>query len=266
VRFPTPLALALAAGAVMLFGAAPNPPEGAPAASPGATAPAGTATCPIDVMAVMPLPGNGITATFAAFLASPHGGGTASGTLWVNTAMGAFHVPFTRRAVVAPPYTSGDDPIVFAVPAAAALNNVFVDSLAGAPPCDKPGAWSPPFNPLLDDKVKRSIAAALASPGPPAEAVSISDPTACHAPDTPVYVLKAESVYSNPDLRGGTVHVRVHLAADSSIVSAEVEDPNSDIRYYDVRALAAARKSIYVTKTVNCRPVETDVTIPEVFP
>jgi hypothetical protein len=257
-------ALALAVGAVMLAGAAPAPPDSA-AAPASATA---AAACPIDVMAVMPLPGNGMTATYAAVLASPSGAGTASGTLWVNTTMGPFHVPFTQRAVLGKPYTSGDDPILFAVPAAASLTNVFVDALAGAPPCPTPGAWAPPFNAFLEDNVKRALSAALkTTTGTPAPVTSISDPAAaCHVPDTAAYMLKAEPVYGAPDLRGGTVRVRVHLSADSQIVSAEVEDPNSDVRYYNTRALNAARASIYVTRTVNCRPVESDFLFPAVFP
>ncbi len=240
----------------MLLGAAQSPP-----ATPAPVANA--AVCPIDVMAVMPLPGNGITATFAAVLASPRGAGTASGTLWINTSMGPFHVPFTQRTVIGKPYTSGDDPIVFAVPAAATVQNAFVDSLAGAPPCERPGAWAPPFTAFLEADVKRALTAALASAGAgagtPVSATSIGDPAAaCHAPDTPAYALRTEPVYGAPGLRGGTVRVRVHLAADSSIVSATVEDPNSEVRYYDTRALAAARASVYVTAVVNCRPVESE--------
>ncbi len=247
----------------MLLGAAQAPPAAAPA-PPAAGV---TATCPIDVMTMMPLPGNGITASFAAVLASPKGGGTASGTLWVNTSMGPFHVPFTQRRVIAPPYTSGDDPIVFAIPGAATVQTAFVDTLAGAEPCAKPGFWAPPYNPLLGDKVKRAVAAALATPEVPVSATSIGDPdAACHAPDTPAFVVVAQDVHSSPDLEGGTVRVHVHLGADSSILSTTVDDPNSAVRYYDKRAIAAARASIYVTQTVNCRPVPSDYVFSAVFP
>jgi hypothetical protein len=258
-----PLALSLAAGAVVLLGVAQSVPASAPV--PPVSAPA---VCPIDVMAVVPLPGNGITTSFAAVLASPRGGGTASGTLWVNTSMGPFHVPFAQRMVIGAPYASGDDPIVFALPAAASVQNAFVDSLAGAPPCERPGAWAPPLTPMLDDKVKRALADAVkaANTASPASATSIADPqAACHAPDVPAFVLKTQPVYGAPGLQGGTVRVHVHLAPDSSIVSATVEDPNSAVRYYDTRAVAAARGSVYVTATVACRPVESDYVYSAVF-
>jgi len=246
----------------MLLGAAqPEAASAPPTAAPVAAA------CPIDVMAVMPLPGNGITATFAAILASPAGGGVASGTIWVNTSMGPFHVPFAQRAVIGKPYTAGDDPIVFAIPAAATLDNAFVDALTGAEPCAKPGFWAPPYNALLGDTVKRAVAASMKTAESPVSATSISDPAAaCHVPDTPAFVVTAAEVHGAPDLQGGTVKVRVHLAADSSVASATVDDPNSPVRYYNTRALAAARASIYVTAMQNCRAVESDYLFSAVFP
>lgn len=252
MRFSLPLASAFAAGALMLCGVAQSPPAS------GTASAAPEAGCPIDVMAVFPLPGNGITATYAAVLATPRTPGVASGTLWINTSMGPFHVPFARRRVIGSPYASGDDPIVFTVPAAGTLQSVFVDTLGDAPPCPAVVAWTPTYTPLLQDSVKRPLLAALANPGPPAGSTAISDPTACHTPDTPARVLKAAQVISAPGLGGGVVQVRVHLAPDSSIVSTDVVDPNSGVRYYNLRALAAARASVYATAMVNCRPVETD--------
>ncbi len=251
----------------MLFGAAQSPPS-APPATPAAPAASAMpeAGCPIDVMAVLPLPGNGFSATYAAFLASARGAGLVSGTLWVNTSMGPFHVPFLRRMAVGDPYTKGDDPIVFSVPAAGALQSVFVDSRAEGDPCQAAPSWVPGYNALLDDRVKRAVQATLKTPAEPAVATSISDPVgSCRFPNTEAHLLNATQVFGAPGLNGGTVRVRVHLAADSSIVSAEVDDPNSAVRYYNPRALAAARSSVYATRTVNCRPVESDYLFNAVF-
>jgi len=261
VRFSLPLASAFAAGVLMLCGVAQSPPNALATplaqASDAATA-APEAACPVDVMAVVPLPGNGITSTYAAVLATPRTPGLASGTLWVNTSMGPFHVPFVHRRVIGVPYNAGDDPIVFTIPAAGTLLSVFVDTLGDAPPCPAVAPWVPTYTPLIQDSVRRPLMAALADPEPPAGSTSISDPTACRLPDMPARVLEAAQVISAPGLGGGVVQVRVHLAKDSSILSADVVDPNSGVRYYNLRALAAARASVYATAMVNCRPVEYD--------
>jgi len=61
-------------------------------------------SCPITVLAVLPVGNAPAGTTYAAFLASPDGPGEASGTLWVNTPDGAFHVSFERRGVTNRPY------------------------------------------------------------------------------------------------------------------------------------------------------------------
>jgi len=175
-------------------------------------------------------------------------------------------VPFAQRMVAGDPYTSGNDPIVFALPAASTVQNVFVDTLEGIAPCPGVAPWVPTYSGLLLPAVRRAVTAAAKTTEAPASATPIANPgIVCHVPDVDARALKVEPVISAPDLRGGKVVVRVHLGIDSAIRSVEVDDPNSPVRYYNTRALIAARHSVFATAMVNCRPVESDYLFTAVF-
>jgi hypothetical protein len=228
--------------------------------------------CPVEVLEVLPVPGHADASavSYAAILATPDSTGVASGTLWVNTASGAFHVRFVRRIAMGPPFTKQADPIVFALPAGAVPQNVFVDSLDDPQPgpCSIFNTWVPGYNAHLRDAVKRPIEMALQAAEPAVAATPIADPDrACRSGNSEPRTLIAEPPNAADidivPLQGGTILVKVRRAADSSIVSTSIE--HSEAPLYNPRALKSARDSVFVTETVHCRPVAADYLFMVVF-
>gem|GEM_PF-2410472 len=232
---------------------------GSPQAPPSPAATLGADACPITVLAVLPVKSVGTGTTYAAFLSSPDGPGEASGTLWVNTPDGAFHVPFKRRDVTNRPYTEALGPIVFRLPTAAALDNVFLDSLDDPQPapCAIANTWVPGITQNLVPDLLGRLRHTLAADPVPIDATPITDPAAaCHSGGAPPATLIAVPpsvpailVMQHP---AGNVYVRLKLAADSTVISAVVD--HSDSALLETAAIDATKKSVFVTETVNCRP------------
>jgi hypothetical protein len=241
-----------------------------PAAAPSPTpSPAGD-LCPVEVLAVLPVPGpaDETNTRYAAFLATPGSTGVASGTLWINAAGSAFHVRFVRRIAMGPPFTERADPIVFSVPAGTMVENVFVDSLDDPEPgpCSIFNTWVPGYNTSLRDEIVRAMRAALHDAEPAVAATPIVDPAgSCRSGNSPPRTLVGQSPTAAdiPSVEHGVVRVKVHLAADSSIRAVSIE--RSEVPYYNPRALEATRKSVFVTETIRCRPIASDYLFLVVF-
>jgi len=253
----------LATGCIVLFLAAWPMSVCADTAGPAPKpAPAAVAdSCPITVLAVLPLRNAPAGTTYAAFLASPDGPGEASGTLWVNTPDGAFHVPFERRGVTNRPYTEALEPIVFRLPKAESLDNVFLDTLNDPQPgpCAIANTWVAGITENLEPNLLGRLRHTLSNDPVPIDAAPIADPaSACRSGGAPAAVLIALPPKTPPTTllamqqRTGRVYVRVKLAANSTIISALVD--HSDSALLDGPSLDATKSSVFVTETVNCRP------------
>jgi hypothetical protein len=170
--------------------------------------------CPVSVFAVLPMPGFAANSTYAAFLSTPENAGRASGTMWINTRDGAFHVPFSKRITAAPPFAGSLDPIVFTLPKPAPLENIFVESLDDPEPgpCAITSTWVPGITEHLRAELKRRFAQTLPRAEPPVTAARISDPdTACHSGNARARSLILARGYDD-HTGGGSVYVHVQLA------------------------------------------------------
>jgi len=224
------------------------------------------AICPVAVFAVLPVATGTPGATYAAFLSSPEGPGRASGTLWVNTRGGAFSVPFTGREVTNAPYTAALDPIVFTLPEAGALDNVFVSQLDDPTPgpCRIYNTWVPGITTHMRDDLRDRLHGAIPAAPVPIAALRIDDPdAACRSGDSSAMTALAVPPRNGPIHDPGRVFVRVRLAADSSVLDARVS--HSEAVMNNLAALDATRESIFITQTRACRPQSADYTFIVIF-
>jgi hypothetical protein len=230
-----------------VIGAAPPAALAVPPAEPG--------ICPVAVRAVLPLTSRTPAATYAAILSSPEGPGSATGVLWVNTPDGAFRVPFANRNVTVAPFTVALDPIVFTLPKAEPLDNVFLSDLGDpAPaPCQIGAPWVPGISTHLRPDVRDRFRRAIPARPVPIAAQPIADPdAACQSGDAPartVMVVPPRMEFGGSE---GKIVMLLRLAADSSVVDARIEQSDAQRRNMD--ALESARESVFATETAVCRP------------
>jgi hypothetical protein len=228
----------------------------APPPRPATPAVAQATFCPVAVYAVLPVPA-APQPTYAAFLQSPDGPGVVSGTLWINTATRAFHVRIDRRTAVSLAQTGPYEPVVFRLPDAEPPQSIFVDSLDTPEPgpCTMAGVWLAKTGNVLKRGVAEALAAALPAAGAPAPAEPIDAPqAACKSGNRApaVVILRKPTAPPPGGFIPGTVTVLVRLGEDDSVLSASVERTPS--LEDNAGALDTARRSVFRTGYVDCRP------------
>jgi len=233
--------------------------------SPPAAVAAPIGACPVGIVAILPVnsrnPRGATASEFSAFLWSPSGVRSASGSLWVNASGKPYNVPFVNRAVLSDVMQGAIDPITFRLPKEAALENVFIDTYGDAQPvaCAIDDVWTPSFSHRLSDDLFKSFS--TVTPADPIDARPITDlAAACRAADAPARTLHNEPPRRPPAIvsrMAANVSVFVDLNADSSIRFARLLRPGNS--YLDDIALDTARLSVFRTEVQHCRPVATTV-------
>jgi len=226
-------------------------------AHPSAVPVAPLAECHVAVVAILSLPGTSNSKDYGAFLQSPDGAGTASGSLWVATSSGSYRVLFKGHAVLGPEFDGDVDPVTFRLPKNAELRSAFVDLLDDPDPgpCTIYKSWAPGMTAHL----RTDLAARFASvKEPPATvpALVIDRSRDCHSGGAPARTL-LEAIPASSVNVTGEVDVAIHLAPDSSVTSATIKKSSSPA--LDAVALTAARESVFATEIKECDPVATDV-------
>jgi len=249
-------ALLLVAVCVALLGARAQA-QPAPAAAPSLVPVAPLAECHLGVLAILSLNGQSNGKDYAAFLWSPDGAGTASGSIWVATSNGSYRVIFKHRNVLGPQFTGDVDPVTFRLAKDAELRSAFVDLLDDPEPgpCTVYQSWAPGVSAHL----RPDLAARLAAvPEPPATvpALVLNHALDCRSGDAPARTLLEALPRSTID-ETGRVDVTVHLAPDSSVTSATIQKSTNPA--LDSVALTAARGSVFATAIKSCDPVATDI-------
>lgn len=249
-------ALLLVTVSVALLGARAQA-QPAPAAAPSLVPVAPLAECHLGVLAILSLTGQSNGKDYAAFLWSPDGAGTASGSIWVATSNGSYRVIFKHRNVLGPQFTGDVDPVTFRLAKDAELRSAFVDLLDDPEPgpCTVYQSWAPGMSAHL----RPDLAARLAAiPEPPATvpALVLNHARDCRSGDAPARTLLEAVPQSTLD-ETGRVDVTVHLAPDSSVTSATIQKSTNPA--LDSIALTAARGSVFATAIKSCDPVATDI-------
>jgi len=250
-------------GALLLIAVCATVPEAraqtqpTPAAAPSLVPVAPLAECHVGVLAILSLAGQSNGKDYAAFLWSPDGAGTASGSIWVATSNGSYRVIFKHRNVLGPQFTGDVDPVTFRLAKDAELRSAFVDLLEDPEPgpCTVYQSWAPGVSAHL----RGDLAARLASiPEPPATvpALVLNHARDCRSGNEPARTL-LEAVPQSTIDETGRVDVSVHLAPDSSVTSATIQKSTNPA--LDSVALTAARRSVFATAIQACDPIATDI-------
>jgi TonB family protein len=213
--------------------------------------------CGIGVSNVVPVGANAQSRTegtqFFVYLWSPQPAHTISGTLWVNASGVAYHVPFANVRV-SPIF---EKPVAIRLPAQAALESVFVDTVAGASTgsCGISNGWTPAMpSPAAADLtiLETQTPDALVAAQPIANIAA-----ACPVPDVAGFVVRPElpkvpkaAIEAHVD---GDVAVLVVLRTDSTVRSVSILQRSDGM--FSEEALRVARETLFRAEVRSCQPI-----------